>query len=333
MENSETILKELCENSAPGLAIGILEKCRCYSVDLEIFQETIERLAADHLEKYSFLIPIKNLDQNTETIFWGVISKYSRVEEEESNILFKYIDPFLKMRLVVQASSLEVVDVEKLEIIDSASKLTSIRKRLEIEFLDPHIINFANGSGIYLTNEVNRFESLDFKDFDTPMRRTVIYDSEIFPKISQDKKETLIVVRSAGSWHSEWKLEFPKNKSENELVWRGTVLMHCYNSENGNSHLIYEKKDLSFNIVSDKYSASQLIEDPSLFARESARMISENERYLQSKVTDIIVEFKEKYIKKLRRALPINPISFDWGGFRSALQDPLNESVSFNSSH
>ncbi|TRY52486.1 F-actin capping protein alpha subunit [Cryptosporidium tyzzeri] len=334
-------LENICENSAPGAAIGILDKFRYYFEDPERGQATVERISRDHLEKFSLLVPIKNLDINSDTTFWGVINKYSRVDEDNSdNRIFKYIDPLLSINIVIQPSALEVVDIEKIEV-PSNSRLTSFRKELENLFIDAQLLNFVKGNYINLEGkEESCFEKFDFKDFKVPLRRTVVYDSELIPKISQGKKETLIIVRSSanlkycsnktGSWHSEWKFEFPENNLQKELVWIGRIYIHSYNSESGNSHLIYKYENIIVNIVSDRYSFNELIKDPSQFASRSSKMISEKERQIQSKFNDFVSKFKSVYIKKLRRILPINPIKFDWGRQYNSLQDTLNESILTN---
>ncbi|KAH8584978.1 Factin capping alpha subunit [Cryptosporidium sp. chipmunk genotype I] len=341
--NKLFVYRNLCENSAPGAAIAILDKFRYHFEDQERGQAVIERISRNNIEKFSLLVPIKNLDINSDTTFWGVVSKYSRVDDEEDkleNRLYKYIDPLLSIKMVIQPSMLEVVDIEKIEV-PSKSRLASFRKELENVFLDTQILNFVQASnGNFEVEQGNCFEKLDFKDFKVPLRRTVVYDSELIPKISQGKKETLIIVRSSanlkycsnktGSWSSEWKFEFPENNSQKKLIWNGSIYIHSYNSESGNSHLVYKKENIIVNIVSDKYSFDELIKSPSHFANQSSKMISEEERRIQSKFNDSVSEFKNKYIKKLRRILPINPIKFDWGRQYNLLQNPLNESILTN---
>lgn len=56
-------------------------------------------------------------------------------------------------------------------------------------------------------------------------------------------------------------------------------------------------------------------------------MISEKERAIQSRLSETVSQFKSKYVRKLRRILPINPVKFDWGRSCSSLQDPLGESI------
>lgn len=138
-------------------------------------------------------------------------------------------------------------------------------------------------------------------------------------------------------------------------MWTGSVYIHSYNSESGNSHLVYKKERVVVDIASGKYSSKELIkvsigvsavlammirnptqnflpQDPSLFARQTSAMISEKERSIQSRLCETVSQFKSKYIKKLRRILPINPVKFDWGRSYSSLQDPLNESILTNTS-
>ncbi|OII70870.1 uncharacterized protein cubi_01015 [Cryptosporidium ubiquitum] len=310
-----------------------------YFEDSERGQAAIERISKDHLEKFSLLVPIRNLDINLDATFWGVISKYSRVYEENQteNKIYKYLDPLLSIKIVIQPSMLGVIDIEKIEI-SSKSKLGYFRKELENVFLDTQLLNFVKEVESNLGDEQGNYsEKFDFKDFKVPLRRTVVYDSELIPNISQGKKETLIIVRASanlkycsnktGSWHSEWKFEFPENDSQETLKWIGSIYMHSYNSECGNSHFVYKNDNIIVNIVSNKHSSKELIKDPSLFAKLSSTMISEKERYIQSKINDSVSLFKNKYIKKLRRILPINPIKFDWGRCYNSLQDPLNESI------
>ncbi|KAJ1606189.1 hypothetical protein OIY81_631 [Cryptosporidium canis] len=354
-EQLEIALENICENSAPGVAIGILDKFRYHFEDVERGQDVIERISKGHLEKFSLLFPIKNLDMNVDTIFWGVINRYSRVNEDADNRVYKYIDPLFSIKAVIQPSTLEVVDVEKMDFL-SVSRLSQFRKELENVFIDTQSLNFIRGDGSNMEiDQSGYFEKLDFKDFKLPLRRTVVYDSELLPKIGLDKKDTLIIVRSSanlkycsnktGSWHSEWKFEFPENDSQGDLIWTGCIHIHSYNSELGNSHLIYKKEKISVNITSGKYSTSELLkvsevlykmlrsiqmiktQDPVLFAKQTSAVISEKERSIQSKLSNTVSQFKNIYIKKLRRALPINPNKFDWGRYYSPLQDPLNESI------
>ncbi|KAJ1609211.1 hypothetical protein OJ253_1622 [Cryptosporidium canis] len=336
-EQLELALENICENSAPGVAIGILDKYRYHFEDVERGQDVIERISKGHLEKFSLLFPIKNLDMNVDTIFWGVINRYSRANEDADNRVYKYIDPLFSIKAVIQPSTLEVVDVEKMDFL-SVSRLSQFRKELENVFIDTQAMNFVRGDGSNMEiDQSGYFEKLDFKDFKLPLRRTVVYDSELLPKIGLDKKDTLIIVRSSanlkycsnktGSWHSEWKFEFPENDSQGDLIWSGCIHIHSYNSELGNSHLIYKKEKISVKITSGNYSTSELLKDPVLFAKQTSAMISEKERSIQSKLSNTVSQFKNIYIKKLRRSLPINPNKFDWGRYYSPLQDPLNESI------
>ena len=172
--------------------------------NLEKGQEIVEELALDHLEKFSMLVPITNLDQNTDLTFWSIVSKYGRIEDEKYSVnkgekLFKYIDPFLGINFILRASRLEIVDIEK-AICVKDSELSSFRKELENRFLDKHLLYFINNNTF--SNEFQKdhdFESLDLVDFVTPIRRTIVYDSELLPKISDNNNETLLIVRSSAS--------------------------------------------------------------------------------------------------------------------------------------
>lgn len=187
-----------------------MDKFRYHFEDLERGQTAIERISRDHLERFSLLVPIKNLDVSLDTIFWGVISKYSRVDEEgggESRA-YKYVDPLFSIKIVIQPSMLEVVDIEKIEALPErrTSRLASFRRELEDVFLDAQTLDFVrggaggDGSGTRERERGGCFDKLDFRDFKVPLRRTVVYDSELLPKISPgDGREVLVIVRASAN--------------------------------------------------------------------------------------------------------------------------------------
>lgn len=201
--DSLLVLRNICGNSAPGVAIGILDRFRYHFEDLERGQAAIERISRDHLEKFSLLVPIKNLDASVDTIFWGVVSRYSRVDEEDSgdNKVYKYVDPLFSIKIIIQPSMLEVVDIEKMEVLPRISRLSSFRRELENEFLDAQTLSFVRGEGDSTEKERGScFEKLDFRDFRVPLRRTAVYDSELLPKISPDgRKEVIVIVRASAN--------------------------------------------------------------------------------------------------------------------------------------
>lgn len=141
------------------------------------------------------------MDINSDAIFWSVINKHSRVDEEDQvdDKIYKYIDPLLSIKIAIQPSMIGVVDIEKIEI-PSESRLACFRKELENLFNDMEMLSFVKEIGINVKGEQgDYFEKFDFKDFKVPIRRTVVYDSELVPNISQDKKETLIIVRASAN--------------------------------------------------------------------------------------------------------------------------------------
>ncbi|KAH7649800.1 hypothetical protein FG379_002514 [Cryptosporidium bovis] len=342
MENLDHSLGKICNYSAPGTVFGTLDICSNFFGNSEKEQELIEEIAVNHLEKFSMLVPIKNLDQNMDLTFWSVVSKYGRVNDEncsetQEEKLFKYMDPFLGINFVLKASILEIVDIEKFSEFKD-SKLSLFRKELENRFLDKHLLYFKNNK--LFSNESqghDNFESLDLTDFNTPIRRTIIYDSELLPKISMNNNETLLVIRSSASlklpskktgvWNSEWRFEFTDDKNSKELIWKGKVHLHCYSSEDGNSHLVHAKDDIRINIVSKNHSQDQLINSPLLFSKESSESISSCERRIQQELNEQLIEFKDDRIKKLRRLMPINPVKFNWEEFCTSIQEPLNETI------
>ncbi|KAH8741904.1 hypothetical protein FG386_003031 [Cryptosporidium ryanae] len=341
-ESLEKSLREICNYSAPGTVFGTLEKCLDMFSDFEKGKNFVEELAMDHLEKFSMLIPITNLDQNMNLTFWSIASKYGRIDDgndskSRDEKLFKYIDPFLGVNFILKASILEVIDIEKLNEIKD-SRLSSFRKELENMFLDKHLLYYKNNE--IFKHEVGNdrdFESLDLIDFNTPIRRTIIYDSELLPKISNNNNETLLVIRSSaslklpskktGAWNSEWRFEFTHEKENEELLWLGKVHIHCYCSEGGNSHFVHAKNDIKINIVSKSHTRDQLINNPLLFAKESSKLISNCERKIQQELNEQLIEFKNKRIRKLRRLLPINPAKFNWEEFCTSIKEPLNETI------
>lgn len=64
-----------------------------------------------------------------------------------------------------------------------------------------------------------------------------------------------------------------------------------------------------------------------MFARESAKAISIYEGKIQSKINDLSSKFKNKYVKKLRRILPVNPVKFDWSRFNASIQNSLEDAL------
>ncbi|KAL7067074.1 hypothetical protein ACR3K2_24930 [Cryptosporidium serpentis] len=347
------LVRNLVENIAPGAAFSVASHCLDLNANISAAQ--LEFLVQEHIEKYSFLVPLVNFTTESQGLIWGLVWKdakfpltklvsipntsssllnYNNISD--NLILPKYVDPTLGIVFTIQPSIMEVVDIEKFEI-EQTSNLAKIRIALDSKFEDPVVWSFINNPGndnyIPLTGE-------DYCKFNV-RARTVVFDSEVLPKISKNDLQTLVIVRSAmnlklsslksGSWHSEWVMSFPSDESQG-LNWIGKISIHSFCGEQGNSHLVYSRENIYIKLEQNFKKLNFSDEELKIFVEESVSKINEAEDNFHISLKLEVNKFRDESLTKLRRIIPVNKVPFDWTKFYAFIKDPLSDIISISAS-